>query len=148
MSHIPELLDSLRQSLDDIERAIKSHFIVTKDVPLSEYGDLIRSIKRGQGGSSSAAMAIRGTIKTGARVVRGNAYNPVEIVNGPTRKMPKHNNAFMVYGIAPTPGYIEGYEPVDLATLPATLELTDDNYDYVDELNDDLCQGGDSTCQS
>lgn len=148
MSHIPELLDSLRQSLDDIERAIKSHFIVTKDVPLSEYGDLIRSIKRGQGGSTSAAMAIRGTIKTGARVARGNTYSPAEIVCGATRKTPKRSNALMVFNIAPVSGYIEGYEPVDLATLPATLELTDDNYDYVDELNDDLYQGGDSTCQS
>lgn len=47
MSRVPELLDYTRLSIDDIEDAINSHFIKTKNIPLHEYGDLIRGLKQG-----------------------------------------------------------------------------------------------------
>ena len=47
MSRVPELLDYTRLAIDDIEDAINSHFIRTKNIPLNEYGDLIRGLKQG-----------------------------------------------------------------------------------------------------
>ena len=47
MSKVPELLDYTRLAIDDIEDAINSHFIKTKNIPLHEYGDLIRGLKQG-----------------------------------------------------------------------------------------------------
>lgn len=47
MSRVPELLDYTRLSIDDIEDAINSHFISTKNIPLDKYGDLIRGLKKG-----------------------------------------------------------------------------------------------------
>ncbi len=47
MRRVPELLDYTRLSIDDIEDAINSHFISTKNVPLKDYGNLIRGLKKG-----------------------------------------------------------------------------------------------------
>lgn len=45
MTRLPELLDYTRKAIDGIEDAINYHFIRTKDVPLDEYGNLIRGLK-------------------------------------------------------------------------------------------------------
>ena len=47
MSKVAELLNYTMLAIDGIEDAINSHFISTKDIPLGEYGDLIRGLKRG-----------------------------------------------------------------------------------------------------
>ena len=47
MSRVPELLSYTISAIDGIEDAINSHFISTKNIPLEEYGDLIRGLKQG-----------------------------------------------------------------------------------------------------
>ena len=45
MSKLVNLMTYVKESIDDIEKAIKERMIDTRKVQLSEYGNLIRSIE-------------------------------------------------------------------------------------------------------
>ena len=129
MSRIPSLLDSIRAAVDDIERAIRSHFIETENVPLSEYGNIIRNLKKGNGGDS-AIIPIKLTMVAKPKVLTGVVlydYTPIKILT--REKHTKTITGAVIHDYAPKSCYVAAYEPINLATLAiTTLELEDDDY--------------------
>ena len=81
MSRVPELLDYTRISIDDIEDAINSHFISTKNIPLHEYGDLIRGLKRGNNFDSSIIPITANVVKNKKIIENCAIYNFEPIVS-------------------------------------------------------------------
>lgn len=128
ISRIPELLDYLRLAIDDIERALRSHFVETKNVPLNEYGNIIRGFKKGSG-TESTSLPIKLKLNKKNKVVQGIVYDlssSTKITT--TNKNTKLVNKFVVRDFTPIVCQIPGYQTIDLSMLTATLELEDDCY--------------------
>ena len=103
MSKLVNLMTYIKESIDDIEKAIKERMIDTRKVQLSEYGNLIRSIET--------------------------PSQPVSILTVvPVKKSTKIINAD-IHDYTPVFCHIEGYEALDESALIQTLELTDEDYE-------------------
>lgn len=104
MSRISELINYTRLAVDDIEVAIRERMIGTDGIPLTEYGNLIRSIK-----TSAEPLPLAVVLET--------------------KKKDKSINNFTIHDFTPIAYYIEGYEPIDLSTIAVSLELTEEDYE-------------------
>lgn len=103
MNKIPQLIGYSVDAINDIEQAIRYHFIGTTGVPLGEYGNLIRSIK----GSSSSGSG-------------GTSISTIAVTTKKANVVNKHK----VQNLNPFSYYIEGYEPIDVASV-VTLDETE-----------------------
>ena len=113
MNKIPQLIGYTVDAINDIEQAIRYHFVGTTGIPLGEYGNLIRSIKgtstSGSGGTSISTIAV-------------------------TTKKPNVIKKYKIQDLGPLLCHLEGYEPIDMASL-ATLDEQEPEVEPIPEEN-------------